>query len=346
MYKILGLDTGKQNLCPFPHKDNKTGKNYYEKNESCGINEKGQFNCFVCKRSFTNEDWFTASYLNVSLKQAEKFNEMLKNTRIFLPSKTKWKKHQERLWEEITNDESDIREYLKELNVLDIVVEARLGLYENHVTIPTFYKGQIINICQFCPGEVPKYRNSASAITGVITTTKLFDQRKEEILICAGEKDMLLATKYGFNAISILGGEKVKPIFFKNLFKSKKVYIAYDNDSAGIEGALSLAEWLYRYTKDIKVLNVSDTYEEDGKDLVAVAKEDKEDLTDFFNKYNQNEHDLRNVIDNCRWYQPPALENQSVIKLIHEANKVLKELEKKVKEIQEDIENGKKNEKK
>jgi len=332
MYKLLGLEKGKQNLCPFPHKHQKDGTMYMEKTESCGISEKDEFHCFVCQRSYTDEDWFTAAYLNCTLNQAKKFNQMLRDTRTFLPQKAKWKKHQDNLKEELKDVESPIYKYLVQLELLDMVDTARLGLYQNHLTLPTFYKGQIINLCQFCPGEVPKYRNSKTAISGVITTTKSFKKTAEEIMICAGEKDMLEATKHGFNAVTIIGGEKVKPIYYKELFKEKTVYIAYDNDVAGMEGALDLAKWLYPYTRKIKVLNVGDTYEDDKQDLTAVAKENKEDITDFFLKYRRNDLDLNNVIDNCRWYQPPALENESLLALVKRNEEILKEIREKMKE--------------
>lgn len=346
MYKALKLKIGEQNLCPFPHKHDKTGKQYLEKVPSCGINQEGAFNCFVCGRGFTNEDWFTSSYLNCSLKQAEKFNQMLKDTRIFIPSKAKWKRNQDRLKQELQDEDSDIYKYLKELDLLSIVETARMGIYQSRLTLPTFYKGQIINLCQFCPGEVPKYRNSASALSGIITTTKSFNQDLNYVLVTAGEKDMLQATKFGFNAVTILGGEKTKPHFYKRLFRNKKIYIAYDNDKAGMEGALDLAEWLYRYSKEIKVLNVSDVFNEKDGDLTTVAKEEKEDLTNFFMKYHKNDLDLWNVIENSNWYQPPALENKSVIALINDVHKTLKELEKRLEEERTNVKYKKKNEEK
>ena len=335
MYRALKLKKGKQNLCPFPHKREKTGVATLEENESCGINEEGAFNCFVCGKGFTDENWFTAAYLNCSLKQAEKFNKMLDDTKLFLPNKTKWLNNQKRLKEELKDKESKIYKYLEELELLDVVETARMGLYEERLTLPTFYKGQIINLCQFCPGEKPKYRNSSSAISGVITTTKNFNQKLDYVLVCAGEKDMLQATKYGFNAVTMLGGELTKPYFHKSIFRNKKVYIAYDNDEKGKEGALKLAEWLYNITKEIKVLNVGDIYNKAGGDFAAVAKEDKEDLTDFFLKYKKNDIDLNNIIENANWYQPPALENQSIIKLVQETKRVLKELENRLKEEKE-----------
>ena len=332
MYELLGMKKGEQNLCPFPHKHAKTGKKSLEKVPSSGINEEGAFNCFVCGRGYTDENWFTSAYLNCSYKHAEKFNQMLKETRMFLPQKSKWKKHQKALKEELEDTTSLIYNYVKELDLLDIVEDARLGLYQNRLTLPYFYKGQIINILQFCPGEVPKYRNSKPSISGIIATTKRFSRAEDYILICAGEKDMLVATKNGFNAISILGGEKSKPYYNKKLFRNKKVYIAYDNDEAGKDGALSLAEYLYKVTKNIKVLNVKNVFNEDDGDLTTVAKEDKEDLTDFFIKYKKTDIDLWNVIENSNWYQPPALENQSVKELVKQVENTLRELKRKLYE--------------
>ncbi|NCC55427.1 MAG: toprim domain-containing protein [Erysipelotrichia bacterium] len=345
MYKLLGLKTGEQNLCPFPHKHSKTGKKYLEKTPSSGINEGGAFNCFVCGRGYTDEDWFTSAFLNCSYKQAGKFNKMLKDTRMFLPQKLKWKTHQDNLKEELKDHSSSIYQYLKELDLLDLIEDARLGLYQNRLTLPYFYKGQVINLLQFCPGEVPKYRNSKPSITGIVAATKRFSKSEDYILITAGEKDMLVATKNGFNAVSILGGEKAKPYYYKNIFRNKKVYIAYDNDTAGKEGAFDLAEYLYKVTKNIKILNVMDIYNELEGDLTTVAKEDKEDLTDFFIKYKKTDIDLWNIIENANWYQPPALENQNVLKLIQDVQGTLKELEKRLKEERENAK-YKKNEEK
>lgn len=331
MYELLKLKLGKQNLCPFPHK-HKDGKYRYEKQESCGITNDGKFNCFVCGKSFTDENWFTASYLNVSLNQAKKFNTMLKDTRMFLPQKSKWQNNISKLKEELKDTESPIYLYLKSLDLLEVVETARLGLYQNHITLPTFFKGQIVNICQFRPGEKPKYINSKTAISGMITTTKSFKKTAKKIMICAGEKDMLIATKNGFNAITIIGGEKTKPYYYKNIFKNKIVYIAYDNDQAGIDGALDLAKWLYRLTRKIKILNVGYTYTDDDEDLTVALKEEKEDIADFFIKYKKTDLDLQNIIDNCQWYQPPALEHKSVFELINDTRRILKTLEEKVKE--------------
>lgn len=329
MYKALRLKIGQQNKCPFPHTE-KDGKPYYEKQASSGIDENGKFNCFVCMRGYTDQDWFTASYLNVTHNMAIKFNEMLKNSRTFLPNRAKWKTHQERLLEELKNPESEHYKYLKKLNLLDIVEDARLGLYLDNITIPSFYKGQIINLCQFRPEQTPKYINSKGALTGIITTTRRFNPELDYILITAGEKDMMLATKHGFNAISILGGEMAKPLYYKNLFIDKKIYIGYDNDEAGKKGAESLAKWLHNYSPHIKVLNIGNLYEEDSKDLSTVLKEDKEDITDFFNKYNFTDIDLWNIIHNAKWWQPPAKEHESVLELVKETKKILKKIEKEI----------------
>lgn len=325
MYTLLKLKRGQQNACPFPHKKS-NGKLYYEKEPSCGITESGAFHCLACGRGYTDEAWFTAAYLNVSYRNAERYLETLKNSRLFLPKAKEWVKYQNNLKEALKDEESDFYKYLKELELLDVVDDARLGIYLDRITYPYFYKGMILNLTEFRPGETPKYRNSRGALSGIVGTTKRFNPKLDYIIIAAGEKDMLELNKHGFNAVTLLGGEKAKPIFAKSLFKNKKVYIAYDNDKAGFEGAKDLASWLYNVTREIKILNLGNTDNEHELKFTDVVEGDKEDITDFFVKYNRNDIDLWNIIDNTKWYQPPALENESTLKLIKENYRVLKML--------------------
>lgn len=332
MYKLLKMKLGQQNACPFPHKETKSGKVYYEKEPSSGLDEKGKFNCFVCGRGYTDEAWFTSAYMNISYKQAEKFLKMLENSRLFIPSLKKWKTHQDRLKEELQNKDSKYYKYLEETNLLDILDEARLGLYQDYITYPYVYKGAIMNLTQFCPGEVPKYRNSRGTLSGIIGTTRKFNPNKDYVIIAAGEKDMLILNKFDFNAVTILGGEKAKPYYFKNIFRDKKVYIAYDNDKAGKEGAEELAKWLYRYTRTIKVLNIDGSFNQTEDTLTDIISEDKEDIENFFNKYQKTDIDLNNIIENTNWYQPPALEDKSVLDLINDVRKLMTQLSKTILE--------------
>lgn len=325
MYKLLKLKEGQQNKCPFPHYDNE-GKPYFEKQESSGLHN-GKFNCFVCSTSATDEDWFTAQYLKVSHKQAIEFNKMLKETRQFVPTLKQWRTENQLLLKEILKDkDSKEFKYLDELGLIDFIEEARIGYYMGNIAIPYIFKGQIINITRFNFGKTPKYINLKGTTNGIIATTKNFSTEKDYILINAGEKDMIVASKNGFNAITLLGGETAKPTYFKEIFKNKKVYIAYDNDKAGREGAEELAKWLYRYTREIKILNIKDTYEEDGKSLKGELKEDKEDITDFFVKYKYSPIQLWQIIDDTHWWQPPAKENESVIELVKETKQIIKKL--------------------
>lgn len=330
MYKLLGLKEG-QNKCPFPHYDD-NGKIYYEKQESSGLHN-GKFNCFVCSTSATDEDWFTAQYLKVSHKMAVNFNKMLKETRGFIPSLRKWRQENQKLLFELLQDkESKEFKYLHDLGLIEeskesiqaFLDESRVGFYMGNITLPYIFKGQIINLTRFNFDKTPKYINTAGTTNGILGVTRKFSSKKDYILLTAGEKDMLLATKNGFNAATILGGEASKPFYFKEIFKDKKVYIAYDNDKAGREGAESLAEWLYNYTRTIKVLNIGDSYEEEGKSLKNELKEDREDITDFFVKYKKSPIQLWQVIDDTRWWQPPALENKSVLDLVKDVRQTLR----------------------
>jgi len=62
---------------------------------------------------------------------------------------------------------------------------------------------------------------------------------------------MLIARSKGLNAINITGGAHALPKMFFRFFRSRKVYIAFDNDTAGKDGANKLAEYLKPYTTEV-----------------------------------------------------------------------------------------------
>lgn len=96
------------------------------------------------------------------------------------------------------------------------------------------------------------------------------------ILICEGEKDMITARLYGYNAITITGGAQALPQFCE-IFKDKEVWIVYDNDDAGKSGGIRLANHLLKYTNKVKNITV---FHSDLKN--------KGDIYDFFKEFKDN----------------------------------------------------------
>lgn len=314
IYRTLGIKRGQQFCCPFPH-TNEKGEIYYEKTKSAGISAEGKFHCFSCNRSYTNEDWFLASIINTTELKAKFFNKMLKETFEHLPQN--WEDAKEDLQRDLKNVKSDNYKYLKELGLLEL--SHHLVLMNNKIALPVLFYGQTIDYIVFQDGEEPKYRKSSWGLNGVAVFLEgIFDYSKPYVLICAGPKDMLEATKHGFNAITLNGGEGTEPTYIKWLLKDKRVYIAYDNDKVGKEESVNLAEYILKkeYTKKIKIL-----------DLSIVLKESKEDITDFFVKYKQTKKDLLNIIKLTPFYESGAPQETKLVRAFQKLKTLVSEIE-------------------
>jgi hypothetical protein len=150
--------------------------------------------------------------------------------------------------------------------------------------------GRLVDIRQYNKDHKPKVKSRIGAPAGLIIP---FDSWRESslnnlTLICAGEKDMAIARSFGFsNAITITGGEQTLPKV-PELFRNRAVAIVYDNDEAGLVGAKKLGIFLKKYTPYVKVVT----------GFHEVCKEPKEDITDFFIKYNKTKEDLIQYIKN------------------------------------------------
>jgi hypothetical protein len=90
-------------------------------------------------------------------------------------------------------------------------------------------------------------------------------------------------------------GENALPVLTEE-FKGRRVAIVYDNDAAGIEGAIHLADFLQSIAASVK--NCTSFHE--------VCKENKEDITDFFTKYNMTRADLIKHLEATPEFEMPA----------------------------------------
>jgi len=159
------------------------------------------------------------------------------------------------------------------------------------------------------------------------------------LMICSGEPDMYCAIAHGFkNAVS-LGSEKntdIDKIFGPNvskIFKDKTIVIVSDSDKTGYESSKELAFNIYKYTKDIKIINLdkSDTnpygldpslIKEFEVNLVRKTKRSEKDLTDFLFKNGFNEttgERFKKLIDDTPVY---VIKNYETIKQESEQKKL------------------------
>src|SRR5690606_22859699 len=185
-----------------------------------------------------------------------------------------------------------LQKQLKDLHISKKVIkELQLGEENQGIAFPVFLFGQLVDVRIYRPGKRPKVVSRKGATSGLIIPFDLWRKSEESTLICAGEKDMAIARSLGFNAITITGGERKVPHLFLSQFKDRRVYIVYDNDSTGKEGARQLAMHLRPFTDQIKIIDLSDVCVNEG-----------EDLWDYFVKYKKTPKDFVKKVLDTPWF--------------------------------------------
>ena len=264
--------------CPFPHYTAGTQQEYYETNPSAHINTiENLFHCKACGQGHSELSFIRAilgcKYAD-ALRLAQVYNDP--NSGDFLS------------WHEaIVNDDLTKTTY-NTLGISDKVAEelnlrVTEVLNKTFVEFPVFMYDKLVDVRRYTPGGKPKVVSRTGAVAGLIIPFDIWIKTPPNrvTLICAGEKDMAVARSHGFNAITLTGGEAITPALL-NTFIGRKVIIVYDNDEAGRMGAIRLATALKPYAASVK--NCTSFHE--------VCCNEKEDITDFFVKYQKTKNDL------------------------------------------------------
>lgn len=287
-FDISSSDTEVAVCCPFPHYT-ESGLQYFETNPSAHVNTVDNlFHCKVCGEA-GSEITMIQKLLGCKYTTAKKL-QMCFNTN---ETSYEWNK------ETLTCKSKERAEALGiSSNVIDELQLKTPEFTEDIIAFPVFMYGHLLDVRQYNPGHKPKIKSRSGAPSGLIIPFDIWKDSPTNrmTLICAGEKDMAIARTYGFNAITLTGGENCTPAT-PTYFKDRQVAIVYDNDDAGKQGAYKLAKALYKYTKRIKV--VTNFHE---------GMENKEDITDWFIKYKHTRNELIDCISNTEWFKPEDIE--------------------------------------
>ena len=276
--------------CPFPHTSKKFNPTtweeetieYYEDVPSSSINlDMRVFHCFTCNRTF-KEIEFAQQITNKT--EDEIIKEFATKEELKSVSQD-WKQFQHKALIE----NAEVISKLHDLKITDDIIEQlNLGYMTNCLAIPVFKKEDLINIARYNINKlenIPKVQYNKNANSGDIIPFNIWKDDDNPTIICEGEKDMLVARSHGFNAITLTGGSQssLQKEYF-NYFKDRKVFICYDNDDAGRKGSIRMYKDLKQYC-DVYITDIS-----------TVCIENKEDITDFFVKYNKSAKDLINIL--------------------------------------------------
>lgn len=272
--------------CPFPHTTS-AGMPYYETRPSASVNtDTGLFHCMACNTG-CNEAQFIMKIFGCNYETTSKIKRCFNNTE----DRAKW------INETSLSEESKKRAY--SYKITDKVIEEldirTPDLTTDLLAFPVFAFDHLVDVRTYNPGNKPKVRSREGCPAGLIIPFDIWrnENPNKWTILCAGEKDMAVTRSFGFNAITLTGGEGMLPVQ-PNYFKDHRVAICYDNDGPGKAGAHKMAKFLSGYTDQIKIVT----------GFHEICKEEHEDLTDFFNKYNMGRDDLIRYIEATPLYKP------------------------------------------
>lgn len=283
----LANEAGEQAVCcPFPH-STVGGIHYYEHNPSAHVNvDKQVFHCKVCDTGLS-ETQFIEQILGCTPVDA------IRILKSFEAAESKAE------WILARHLEDNTKALVESLGISsDIAKELDLASYIGHdstIQFPVFMYNQLLDVRAYTPGGNPKIKSRSGSMSGLILPYDLWYNTPAErwTILCAGEKDMAVARSHGLNAITLTGGEQVRPRILAP-FQDRHIAICYDNDDTGKTGALKLAHTLWEYSPYIKIIT----------NFHEVCKEDKEDITDYFVKYEKTKADLIRCIETTEFFKP------------------------------------------
>jgi hypothetical protein len=275
--------------CPFPHK-NSDGSTYIESNASAHIDPiKAVFHCKVpnctskdhgSAKGGMSETSFMAAKQNMTYGEAVK---IIKTMEVHESDTDQWS-----VWEDKFKSNPLMETYLKDIGLdveedKELIESLRLGYRGKGIVFPTFVFGEYMGSCDYNPHPEEGQRKAIldKGMGQVIYPYDLWLEDDRDTFLCAGFKDATIARKHGLNAITFSHGEGSFPKLYKRSFKGRKVFICYDNDEGGWDGAVRTATLLKEVDAFPVIVNLS-----------TVCAEHGQDIHDFFQKYEKTSEDL------------------------------------------------------
>ena len=280
---VFGIHEGQAQVnCCF-HNDSKA---------SAGISPYLQYNCFACGAKANDDTTFIKKYFNVAPLKASAIKTKLEQIDKYKPTK-----------HSVTTEQ---RTYLQSIGLTDEVINKYFFCQSNgKLMYEHTWNGQPLGYTWFNAPCLSNYNASAEkykyqGIIGGMCTPYDDVQLYNTILITEGEKDMLTAKSLGIkSAVAKLGGAKTPLIGGVN-FDNKNVVLVYDCDAPGREGAEADAMYLIdKHACSVKIIDL--------------GLGEKEDLNDYFIKYNHTVNDLYTLIKNTTPYVIPPQKKMSKV---------------------------------
>ena len=172
----------------------------------------------------------------------------------------------------------------------ETILKWDIGFDGNRYTIPVRNaNGDVINIRRYklgAKGTEQKMLNwtgyGAAQIFGI---SRL---KHDQIVLTEGETDCILLNQHGIPAVSGTAGAKTFKPEWAKLFKGKDVYICYDADEAGREGAAKAQKMISQFAESVTIIDLplSGTENKDVTDFLHVEGNSSKDFVDLMKDSN------------------------------------------------------------
>lgn len=203
--------------------------------------------------------------------------------------------------------------FLKELRnrgVTDEMIRAaRLGYFDGRITIPIYDSAdRCVNIRRYQPGAPTERKMRNTTGYGKVRIYRVNDIKKyQSIWICGGEIKALVAghmfsdNEKEVGAIATTGGEGSWNDVWSSMFVGKNVYVCMDIDDAGIKAARTIADKLYPFAAQVKIIKLPL-----DKDVHP-----KGDINDFIGREGGTVEDLIRLMADAEAHEPSVRVTQA-----------------------------------
>lgn len=177
---------------------------------------------------------------------------------------------------------------------LETIKRRKLGFDSDRYWIPVAdRKGQWVNVRKYKPG-VKKDKMVAYGVG--YNQARLFPADRLDspvIILCEGEMDQLIGEQHGFPTMTTTGGADTWLADFNRLLKGKRVYLCYDCDPAGVQGARSVAQKLLPDAAEVRIVK-----------LPLAGTSEEKDLTNYFVDLGHSADDFQALLDAAELVTP------------------------------------------
>lgn len=169
----------------------------------------------------------------------------------------------------------------------DTIRQFKLGYSEKKgFVVPVFdINNKLLNFRYYAPDDPSKKWSSVKGHGGAALFPIAQLQDSEEILICEGELDTLLAIQHGYAAVGGTGGAGHWPGEWAGHFEGKNVFICYDCDEAGVNGAAKVQASVGTVAASVTILTLP--YE--------ITPKGGKDLTDYLLENSAEDFDMLKI---------------------------------------------------